>query len=256
MNKLLKKDDRSKLISFVNNKEIFQLVKSSWDEEEDFSKYFEEPHEYLIDNGRFKKYITENVYVTKISPYTKADIRRMSKKNFIVVNETPEMYQKMFDKWISKEIPVEWIHNILNAKSEKENVLLQEKDFILTKDLKWNGKKDSMYLLVIFRDESLYSIRSLTDEHLNLLKKTKKIVIDYCFKNFGYSESELKMYFHYHPSYWHLHLHVQYVGSMIGKDSCFYAEKLDDVIYNLELTGDYYKKKTIILMQDTETLKL
>lgn len=252
--KIIKKDDKSKLVVFIKNDSIYQLVKDSWDEEDNFSKYMNDPKEYLVDNGKFKKYMKNDVYVTKISPYTNADVIKMQRKEFIVVNETPKMYDKMFKETISKEIPVKWIHNILNFKAEKENVLLYEKDFILTKDLKWNGKRYSMYLLVIYRDESLYSIRSLTDKHIEMLKETKRVVINYCSQKFGFRNSELKMYFHYHPSYWHLHLHVQYVGSMIGKDSCFYAETLDDVIYNLELRGDYYQKKTITLMQNIATL--
>ena len=56
----------------------------------------------------------------------------------------------------------------------------------------------------------------------------------------------MRFYIHYHPSYYHLHVHITHVkydapGCQVGR-----AILLDDVIDNLEVFDDeYYHKKTM-----------
>lgn len=246
---IINKDDNIKMITFIDKKDIYQVTKKQIDEQ-NLEKYTKIPDELIFSNDKIKKYELNDAIIIKTENFDNVDKKKMIDKKFCVVNETPEMYHEHFKLLIKQnEIPVKWIHNILNDEAEIENVLLKSNDFYLTKDMKWNGNPENLYLLVIFKDETLYSIRSLSSEHITMLENTKKIVIDFCKKNYNISEDKLKLYFHYHPSYWHLHLHIEITDSKIGKDSTFYAETLNDVLYNLKLTSDYYKNKIITIMK-------
>lgn len=69
---------------------------------------------------------------------------------------------------------LQWVYNILEGKSEAERVVFKESDpevgFVLLPDLKWDGSKETLYLLAIVQKHDIKSIRDLTEEHLPLLK--------------------------------------------------------------------------------------
>lgn len=57
--------------------------------------------------------------------------------------------------------------------------------------------------------------------------------------------SQLRIYIHYQPSFYHLHVHFNYLQH---EAPGIYAEKahpLDTVINNIEMMGDYYKKANL-----------
>jgi m7GpppX diphosphatase len=57
---------------------------------------------------------------------------------------------------------------------------------------------------------------------------------------------ELRIYFHYHPSYYHLHVHFTHLKYSAPKTLIGQAHLLDDVIDNIKnIAPDYYQKKTI-----------
>jgi len=62
---------------------------------------------------------------------------------------------------------------------------------------------------------------------------------------YGIPASKLNVYVHYQPSYYHFHVHftsVKFEAPGFGADR---AHLLMDVIDNIELHGDFYKKKTL-----------
>ena len=52
----------------------------------------------------------------------------------------------------------------------------------------------------------------------------------------------MKIYIHYNPSTYHLHIH--FVNNLFHNisSSVEYSHELNNVIFNLELDSDYYKK--------------
>lgn len=55
----------------------------------------------------------------------------------------------------------------------------------------------------------------------------------------------MRIFFHYQPSYYHLHVHFTHLnydspGLLAGK-----AHLLAEVIDNIHIDGDYYEKKTL-----------
>lgn len=64
-------------------------------------------------------------------------------------------------------------------------------------------------------------------------------------EQYNVAEDQLRIYLHYQPSYYHLHIHFTHVkfdapGTTVGK-----AHLLCDVIDNIEMKDDYYQTKTL-----------
>ena len=56
--------------------------------------------------------------------------------------------------------------------------------------------------------------------------------------------SKVLAYFHYLPTYWLLHVHFVHIDRM--STDARSSVPLEQVISNLEITGDYYKKATMV----------
>lgn len=151
------------------------------------------------------------------------------------------------------------MYNILEGKSETDRVVFQDQDpdigFILLPDLKWDGKKETLYLLAIINKHNIKSIRDLRQEHLPLLKnvldKSCKTIKD----KYNLDQSQLRIYFHYQPSFYHLHIHFTYLKNDPPGIYCEKSHLLSNVISNLEIFPEYYKKVTIpFVVKENENL--
>ena len=102
---------------------------------------------------------------------------------------------------------------------------------------------DSLYCLAIVHRRDVRSLRDLCPAHLpllcNILIKGSAAIHD----KFGVAKDQLRVYVHYLPSYYHLHMHFVHAshdasfGMAVGK-----GHALSDVISNLELFPDYYQR--------------
>jgi m7GpppX diphosphatase len=70
----------------------------------------------------------------------------------------------------------------------------------------------------------------------------KKITLEKIEEVYGLKEENLKMFFHYDPSTYHLHIHFVNTLYTDCGSSVEYSHDLDTVIFNLGLDNDYYKK--------------
>lgn len=147
-------------------------------------------------------------------------------------------------------------------------------------DLKWDGSLETLYLLAIPTLRGIKSIRDLDDSHLPLLRNIRDEGTKAIFNKYkGLPESQLRIYLHYQPSFYHLHVHFTYLkydapGKFDSRfDSHFvfinfvivyhfisgiFTEKahlLSTVINNIELLPDYYSKATLsFVVKESETL--
>ena len=64
-------------------------------------------------------------------------------------------------------------------------------------------------------------------------------------ENYELKEENLKIFFHYDPSTYHLHMHFINTKNTKSGSSVEYSHDLDMVIFNLKLDSDYYKKINI-----------
>lgn len=199
-----------------------------------------------------------------ILPATEAHFKKYSQQSRRIILETPEMHQTITRphfEMLRKSGQIGWIDNILADQSEMERRLVDKKcpetGFIILPDYKWvdEGNLGGLYLLIIPRRTDLWSIRDLTGEHLGLLMDIRKELIETALPKFKYPDGSplpyhhLRVYFHYPPTYPHLHIHVT-LASAQASCAAGQAVLLDEVIDNLKgVSSDYYKSLRTLPME-------
>ena len=107
---------------------------------------------------------------------------------------------------------------------------------------RWDGKDiDKLQLLCMPLDKNLRCIRSLDASHIYLLEHMKQVTLQVIREKYGLEEEYIKMYFHYEPSTYHLHIHFVNTVSNQLHSSVEYSHELNSVIFNLKMKTDYYK---------------
>ena len=64
--------------------------------------------------------------------------------------------------------------------------------------------------LAITYDRSLQSVRDLNFRHLSLLKSIKQKSVKTIMQKYKFKSEEIVAFFHYPPSYYHLHVHFMH----------------------------------------------
>ena len=202
----------------------------------------------VCNNDRFYKYDAEaksNYEILVICPAKNEDCEKYCQKEKTKIFETPYMYHvDVYPKIIKQDLS--WIDNIINGISESEKVVYNDDDIVFLPDLKWTNEIISdMYYLVIFKNKNLKSIRDLNQDHLPLLGRVKEICINKIKELHNINANQLRLYFHYYPSFWQLHLHINLItkawhGALIDN-----GHQLSNVMTNIKLVNDYYQKVDI-----------
>ena len=158
---------------------------------------------------------------------------------------------------------MQWVYNILEHKQEADRIIFEDPDpeigFILLPDLKWDGRNvENLYVLAITHKHDIKSLRDLNASHLPLLRNIRTRAAEVISKRFGLLGSQLRMYCHYQPSFYHLHIHINPVRNDAPGIWCDKSHMLDSVINNLELLEDYYQKATLpcVLYDGNKLLEL
>jgi len=217
-------------------------------------------------NGSLKKDFTNDIYgnyalqlpaqmnqikTTIIHPATDQHIEKYLRDEFRIFRETPDLYETVTKKYLEAgQFNIDWVYNILEHKKETERVVFEDDDrdtgFVLLPDLKWDQNQlSNLYLIAISHQRDIKSIRDLRSEHLPLLKNIRAKGAEAIVKKYGIDESQLRIYLHYQPSYYHLHVHFTAMSFDAPGSRVERAHLLDTVIDNIELCGDYYAKATI-----------
>ena len=206
------------------------------------------PHDNWIENIQIESTTTQNdVFESHdISLITKGKLlvcNDASKlKTFCrkVVSESYEDYEKNISAYdINKD---KWIYNILDGIEEQEQILYQDDKIIIIPDYKWNNKElHKLHILTLPKDKALRSIRSLDQSHIDLLNHCKDKTCEIIKQLYNINPDTLKMYFHYAPATWHLHIHFVHLQNLEANSSVEYCHDLDSVMYNLSIKDDYYK---------------
>lgn len=239
-----------------------------------FSNFKNDTHELIDSNDIYYRFAnSQRDYECKlIFPATAAHIAKYSEQKRKLIAETLEMHQKItrpFFAQLHASGQVAWIQNILEDRTEMERRLVDIKSphdgngFIILPDYKWidESNVNSLYLLVIVRRTDLWCIRDLGAAELPFLlsirSEIKKLFAPeaarYKFPDGSpVTYEHLRIYFHYPPTYPHLHIHIVLAGStaMEGGAAVGQAILLDDVIDNIQnIDPDYYRLKRTLTMQ-------
>uniref|UniRef100_A0A670JGQ4 m7GpppX diphosphatase n=1 Tax=Podarcis muralis TaxID=64176 RepID=A0A670JGQ4_PODMU len=159
--------------------------------------------------------------------------------------------EKHLQKYLRQELfSIQWVYNILEKKAEADRIIYENPDpahgFVLIPDFKWNQKQvDHLYLIATCHCRGIKSLRDLTAEHLPLLRNISREGKEAIVKRFGIGGAQLRVYLHYQPSYYHLHVHFTALGYDTPGCTVERAHLLSDVIDHLERDSQYYQKCTL-----------
>lgn len=196
-----------------------------------------------------------------VYPATKYLYSKALSAVYYSIAETPHIYNTVTKPYIDSlpSSQIQWLYNILNKQSETDSIIYEDPDpdtgFILNADYKYKKYSSStFYFQVLPFRKDIRTIRDLRSIHLpllyNILNQTKSEIASHL----NISPYRISIYFHYLPSFYHLHCHVVPQG-MHTNDYIGRGHLLEEVIRNIQSDGDYYAKATIsIEVADTVPL--
>ena len=204
--------------------------------------------------GLYDCFIPSDLNPTKanvIWPATQKHIDKWTSSPTYMIEETPALYNCVVLPFIeSEQFNNDWIRNLLEHKKETERIIYEDSDpetgFILAPDYKWNGEQiENLYCLAIVHKYGIKSIRDLTSKHLPLLRKLYIDAPKAIHQKYGIALSQLRIYLHYQPSYYHLHVHYSALQFQAPGINCGKAHMLSTVIKNIERQSNYYARETL-----------
>ena len=199
------------------------------------------PNELNIDGEILIK--NENFYKIKINDSTISVYYPASEEMIEAYKNKTKIIKESYDDYINKVEPyidsilesnTKWIKNILYNENENNRILLKTDKFIIIKNICWDNNNDFYILAIPF--ESFKNIRHLDTSHKDLLLSMKMKTLEIS-KLYNFDEQDLYFFFHYHPSCYHLHLHVCLNTHKKLKCKIYRHVMLEYLLENLENIG-------------------
>ena len=193
----------------------------------------------LMENDAFIKY--EAIAEIKGELIVCNDITKTKKYTKRLFKETYEEYVEFISNHNFEKD--RWIYNIIDGLSEQKNIIYRDECIIVIPSYTWDSKNvDKLHILCLPTDKSLRTIRDLTMKNVPLLEHMRATSLRKIEEIYGLKEEMLKMFFHYEPSTYHLHIHFINTANTESWSSVEYSHDLDSVIFNLKIDTDYYRK--------------
>ena len=128
-----------------------------------------------------------------------------------------------------------------------DEILYEDDTFMLLPDTKWAHPRtsDTLYCLAICHDRSIRSVRDLRAHHRSLLENIRDAGLACLAQKFQVAASQLRIFVHYQPSYYHFHVHFVHTSQNSGTNAVGKAILLETILYNLNRDGDYYHHATL-----------
>ena len=192
----------------------------------------------ILENDIYEKFeATAEVTGELIICNDESKMRRIEKK---LIRESFTDYLKLLQKRDPKKD--QWIYNIINGLEEQDKILYRDELCIVIPTYMWDSVNlEKLHILCLPTDINLRSLRSLTSDHISLLEHMKKVTLDFIKNKYEIEECYLKMYFHYDPSTYHLHIHFVNTEFYDARSSVEYSHELNNVIFNLSVYSQYYR---------------
>ncbi|XP_061058398.1 m7GpppX diphosphatase [Eubalaena glacialis] len=192
-----------------------------------------------------------DVKTTVVYPATEKHLQKYLHRDLRLVRETGDDYKNVTLPHLeSQSLSIQWVYNILDRKAEAERIVFENPDpsdgFVLIPDLKWNQQQlDDLYLIAICHRRDIKSLRDLTPEHLPLLRNILQEGQEAILQRYQVAGDRLRVYLHYLPSYYHLHVHFTALGFEAPGAGVERAHLLAEVIENLEQDPEHYGRRTL-----------
>lgn len=273
LNRVINEDTRIKHVALCLNSPsgetaVALIERIPFDSTTVFTELLQGEVELVNSNDIYQRFLAldRGIECKMIYPATEAHVTKYSEQERRIILETPEMHQKItrpFFESLRRSGQVLWIDNIIADGSEMENRIVDykcpEDGFIILPDYKWTDETNinSLYLLAIPRRKDLWSVRDLSGSTLPLLKSIRsmlKSIFNSTNPKYKFSNGSpviyehLRIFFHYPPTFPHLHIHITLAGSTSIQSGAAIGQAilLDEVIDNIEnIAPDYYSKRTL-----------
>ena len=198
--------------------------------------------EKIFDNDIFEKYKCTLQLQGELIICNQANIIADNINNkYKIIKETYEEYQKYIS--IMNPEKDKWIYNIIDGLDEQESILFKDNVCIIIPSYTWINKNiQHLHILCLPLDKTLRCLRSLEGKHIELLKYMKNKTIKIIKEIYDIDETQLKIFLHYEPSTYHLHIHFINTEHKMCDSSIEYCHDLDNIIYNLSIKSNYYQE--------------
>ncbi|XP_026719370.1 m7GpppX diphosphatase [Athene cunicularia] len=235
------------------------------------------------------------IKTTVVYPATEKHLQKYLRQEVHLIRETWEDYKNITLPFIqSQSFSIQWVYNILEKKAEADRIIYENPDpsngFVLVPDFKWNQNQVCLLLLPLKgsclsegNPEEMstsvliaHAIKLLGEPErpkgLNILQANPSSPplscdpnnylrfvyepVEAVTKRFGVPGSQLRIYLHYQPSYYHLHVHFTALGYDAPGSSVERAHLLADVIDNLAMDSMYYQKRALTFALRADELLL
>ena len=220
-------------IDNIQNKKYTFIIKSDWIESI-------VDYDLVMENGVYKKY-NSTLNGVEGELIICNDLTKLDKFCNKTIQETYQDYLEFIEKRdFTKE---QWVYNILDGQSEQDKILFRNEQIVIIPCYTWSNTQDieKMHLLVFPLDKKIHSIRDLNSTHIDMLEYSKEKTLEIIKDKYGLERDLIKMYFHYSPSTYHLHIHFVQISNTDVNSSVEYSHELSSVIENLKINSDYYK---------------
>ncbi|KAM9659360.1 CMP-N-acetylneuraminate-beta-galactosamide-alpha-2,3-sialyltransferase 4 isoform 4-T4 [Trichechus inunguis] len=205
-----------------------------------------------------------DVKTTVVYPATEKHLQKYLRQDLQLIRETGEDYKNITLPYLAAQsLSIQWVYNILEKKAEADRIVFENPDpsdgFVLIPDLKWNQQQlDDLYLIAICHRRGIKSLRDLTPEHLPMLRNILQEGQEAIRQRYQVTGDRLRVYLHYLPSYYHLHVHFTALGFEAPGSGVERAHLLAEVIENLECNPRHYQQRTLTyaLRTDDPLLRL
>lgn len=193
-----------------------------------------------------------DVKINLIYPCSDAHVLKYSKQGARSVTETPALYRDAVRPYMRRQREqgrLNWVFNILEGRTEADDVIYRtppgaagDEGFVLLPDLNWDrGTLEALHLLALVERRDLWSLRDLRKRHVAWLERMRARLVAATVATYPSVEpDQLKLYLHYQPTYYHLHVHIVHVALEAGATQATgKAVGLDGVIETLRvMAGD------------------
>lgn len=216
-------------------------------------------------NWQGKQWVEVEYKKLCIENYTPEDYKKYAKKKqTIFVNESYTDYLASLNV---RDLRPAWIMNIFHHRAEEKRILYESNDIIFMLDMKCTITKEQLeefkqnttintdsfvrefpnfYALVLFKGVRIATIRDLSSSEVEYLERINVSIINFLEENYKIPPKYTRLFFHYPPSFYYLHLHVNLTTTSDANYSMDHCYPLNQVIKNLRQSDMYYKENMTI----------
>ena len=107
---------------------------------------------------------------------------------------------------------------------------------------------ESLYAQLIFRDPKLRSLRDIVgggeSSAVDVVSSAVSAAFGHIKQHYGLPQSSLRAFFHYHPSYWRLHVHI--CGpQVVADDAAGRAHLVEDVLEAARAVPGWWRERSL-----------